>query len=185
MSLDELAKAARHEGRGKMGDSEDIRGVFSQLLESLTAETRKTYGDNLTSLVVFGSVGRGTPTRDSDIDLLVVAKALPDGRMARVNQFEPVEAGMSQAIEQAVSRGIHARLSPLFRAEAEMMFGGLIFLDMTRDAKILVDKDQFFEGYINHLTERLKRLNAVRVQTGNTWYWVLKPDLKPGEVFEI
>lgn len=168
-----------------MTESHDIRGTFARLTQALLIETRRVYGGNLTSLVVYGSVGRGTPTRDSDIDLLVIAKTLPDGRMARVSQFESVETGMAHALEQASSVGVSTRLSPIFRTEAEMALGGLIFLDMTQDALVLFDERQFFEGHIRRLAEKLKQMKSVRVQTGSTWYWVLKPDLKPGEVFEI
>jgi hypothetical protein len=43
------------------------------------------------SLVVFGSVGRGTAGPASDLDLLVVASGLPDGRALRVRDFMSVE----------------------------------------------------------------------------------------------
>lgn len=35
------------------------------------------------------------------------------------------------------------------------------------------------------MKERLKLLGAKRVWSGDTWYWILKEDYKPGEVFEI
>lgn len=38
---------------------------------------------------------------------------------------------------------------------------------MVEDAMVLVDR----EGV----------MGAVKVRKGSTWYWVLKPDLKPGE----
>jgi len=43
------------------------------------------------SLVVFGSVARRSARPDSDLDFLVIADRLPDGRMARVAESEPVE----------------------------------------------------------------------------------------------
>ena len=51
----------------------------------------KVYGDRLISLAVFGSVGRGTPRTNSDVDILVVADNLPPGRIKRVLEFEKVD----------------------------------------------------------------------------------------------
>jgi hypothetical protein len=64
------------------------------LLDRLTSLCKEHYGKRLISLVVFGSVGRGTPRPDSDIDLLLVVKDLPDGRMARVKEFVPIEMAL-------------------------------------------------------------------------------------------
>jgi predicted nucleotidyltransferase len=55
-----------------------------------TDACRQAYGDRLISLVLFGSVVRGTMRADSDVDLLLVAAPLPRGRMARVREFEVV-----------------------------------------------------------------------------------------------
>ncbi|HWP57484.1 MAG TPA: hypothetical protein VNL14_06340, partial [Candidatus Acidoferrales bacterium] len=42
-----------------------------------------------------------------------------------------------------------------------------------------------YDSYLQRLRERLARLGARRVWRGNAWYWDLKPDFKPGDVFEI
>ncbi|HHW18652.1 MAG TPA: nucleotidyltransferase domain-containing protein [Firmicutes bacterium] len=162
-----------------------LRKTFEWLCDRLKNECIQVYGPNLTSLVVFGSVGRGTPTYGSDIDVLIIARQLPPGRMARVSQFEEVEKRMVADIASAERIGIYTRLSPLFRTESEMGSGGLIFLDMVEDAKILLDRGGFFQEYLESLREKLQAMGAVRVRRGSTWHWVLKPDLKPGEVFEI
>lgn len=162
-----------------------LLNAFERFCARLRDECLRVYGPNLTSLIVFGSVGRGTPTHESDIDVLLVAKELPRGRMARIRQFEEVERAMSEDFLQARGLGIRTRLSPLFRTESEMQLGGLIFLDMVEDSKILLDRNDFFGRYIASLREKLVSMGAARVRCGSTWYWVLKPDLKPGEVFDI
>jgi len=162
-----------------------LRETFDRLCNRLKYECIQVYGPNLRSLVVFGSVGRGTPTYGSDIDVLLIARELPPGRMARVLQFDEVEKRMAGDIAGAKRIGINTRLSPLFRTESEMELGGLIFLDMVEDAKILLDGGGFFRKYLESLREKLQAMGAVRVRHGSTWHWVIKPDLKPGEVFEI
>src|SRR3989304_10213046 len=65
---------------------------YEDLLRRLLGELQARYGARLVGCAVYGSVGRGTPREDSDVDLLIVARDLPDGRMRRVEEFEPVEA---------------------------------------------------------------------------------------------
>jgi hypothetical protein len=66
-----------------------------------------------------------------------------------------------------------------------MSLGGLIFVDMVSDSRILFDRDSFFAAYLQRLKAKLVDMGSVRVKSGGAWHWVLKPDLKPGEVFEI
>ena len=68
--------------------------VFDDLCRHLREECEQVYQTNLTSLAVFGSVGRGTPTFDSDVDVLLIAKVLPNGRIPRIRQFDAVETRM-------------------------------------------------------------------------------------------
>ena len=56
---------------------------------------------------------------------------------------------------------------------------------MTEDARILVDRGGFFAAALEDLRTRLRRLGARRVWRGAEWYWDLKPDYRPGEIFEI
>ncbi len=67
-----------------------LAGIFDDLLQRILDETVRVYGSNLTSLVVFGSVGRGTPTPGSDIDVLLIAGSLPSGMLRQVG-VEPPE----------------------------------------------------------------------------------------------
>jgi hypothetical protein len=38
---------------------------------------------------------------------------------------------------------------------------------------------------MTRLRERLATLGARRVWRGNAWFWDLKPDYQPGDVFEL
>jgi len=57
---------------------------------------------------------------------------------------------------------------------------------MVDDAVVLYDPAGFFKRTIQDLQNRLKELGARRVWLEDgTWYWDIKPDLKPGEVFNL
>lgn len=162
-----------------------VREVFESILAQLLVECRRHYGDRLVSLVVYGSVGRGTPRPDSDIDFLVVARDLPDGRMPRVDDYMAVERALKPVLDQARAGGAHIELSPIFKTPEEVRQGSLLFLDMIDDARFLHDSGDFFRGALAEFKARLDRLGARRIWMGNAWVWDLKPDYKPGDVFEI
>ena len=151
----------------------------TNLLDRLTSLCNEYYGARLITLVVFGSVGRGTPRPDSDIDVLLIIKDLPNGRIARVSEFAAIETAMSNTIKSRFE------LSPVFKTPEEIGSGSPLLLDMIEDGRVLFDRDDFFQNTITDMKERLQRLGARRIWQGNAWYWDLKPDYKPGEIFEI
>jgi len=156
---------------------------FAKAVEIVTAAAKKVYGRRLVALAVFGSVARGTPRPDSDIDLLVVAEDLPRGRLKRMEEFSRVEEIVRRLT--AGFRYVKPDLSPVIKEPAEVYEGSLLFLDLVEDVKICFDRDGFLACYLAELKERLERMGARRVYRKGAWYWVLKPDYWPGEVFEI
>ena len=156
------------------------------LIEKVLLLTKKAYGNNLVSLILFGSVARGVPRFDSDIDLLVVAENQPSGRMKRVAVFEEkIESGLEKDIVKLRKQGLYTSLSPVFKTKEEVLRGSPLFLDMIDSAKILFDRDGFFRGYLDGLKIRMKKLGSRRVKRGNAWYWILKPDYRQGDIIEL
>jgi hypothetical protein len=162
-----------------------VKQHFHVLLERLLAVCRTRYADRLVSLVVFGSAGRGVPVPGSDLDLLLVADPLPAGRLARVAEFRDVERDLEPLLEEMRSAGLSPEVSPLFKTPAEVDRGSPLMLDMVEDALILHDRQGFMKRRLTRLEERLKVLGARRIWRGNAWFWDLKPDYRPGEVFEL
>lgn len=165
--------------------SSSLVSVFDEILGGLVASCRQEYGSRLVSIAVFDSVARASARSDSDIDLLLVIDPLPDGRMARVAEFDVVERALGAALAEAALRGVTTRLSPVIKTPAEIRQGSPLLLDMTEDARVLVDIDGVLAGALNDLHQRLLALGARRIWRGNAWYWDLKPDYQPGEVFEL
>jgi hypothetical protein len=159
--------------------------IYEELLESLSGACLSLYKDRLVSLVIFGSVGRKTPRPDSDIDVLIVAEGLPKWRLQRVREFDRVEASLSGTLDNAAQRGVSAEFSPFFKTPDEVKKGSLLFLDIIHDKHVLYDRDDFMQNALAQFECRLKKLGANRIWSGNAWYWDLKPDYRPGEVFEI
>jgi len=158
---------------------------FRELEDRLLSEIRSFYGRRIISVVVFGSIARETQNFDSDIDILIIAKGLPDGRIKRIREFESVEDKVEPFLKSLQKEGINTAISAIIKSPEEVEKGSPLFLDMVEDGRILLDEDGFFSVILEKLKGRLKALGAKRIWKGNAWYWVLKPDFKAGEVFEL
>jgi len=163
--------------------------VLNQTLQRLTeryaAIAQEVLGDNLTSVVLFGSVAQGRARPESDIDLLVICRELPTGAFRRQETLDPVRERLQAELDRLWSQGVYADFSEVIKSETEARRTHPLYLDMTEEAVILFDRGGFFAGVLERLRERLQELGAERKQLGRLRYWDLKPDFKPGEVITL
>jgi hypothetical protein len=159
--------------------------AFERLVAALPGACEQVYGPRLKSLAVFGSVARGTPRPDSDIDLLLVVDDLPAGRSARMAEFDRVDAKLAPLLAQVRSEGVHTALSPVLKTPAELAAGSLLYLDMVDQARILFDGDGLLRRHLDNLGRRLAAMGARRVAKGGSYYWELAPGFRWGDRIEL
>ena len=160
-----------------------IKEPYLSLLRKLTSVLLENLGEKLISVVVYGSVARGEARKDSDIDLLIIARDLPKRRLKRQHLF--IEFEKSLNIEEIEAKGYRIDFSPILMTPEEALKMRPLYLDMVEDAVIFFDRDGFFSGILEKLRKKLNELGAERVRLGKKWYWRLKRDYKFGEVIEI
>lgn len=161
------------------------REAFERLIEALPQACLATYAERLVSLALFGSVARGGMRPDSDIDLLLVADPLPDGRRARMQEFESVDQCLAPLLREAAACGVYTTLSPVIKTPEELEAGSLLYLDLIEDARILIDRQGRLADFLARFAQRLKTLGARRVDKGGGYYWELKPDYRWGERIDL
>ena len=162
-----------------------LKEIYENVVNHLRDAIIECYNKRLISICVFGSVGRGTPGPSSDIDILIVANPLPKGRVRRVQEFEKVEETLYPMIKQAMKKDIFIEISPVIKTPSEMNQGSWLFLDIIEDGKILYDYNNFLFNYFKKLKDKLNQLGSKRIKQGESWFWILKETLKPGEVIDI
>lgn len=96
-----------------------------------------------------------------------------------------MENALAGLLAQGCRDGFFIELSPVFKTSAELEAGSLLLLDMTDQARILFDRDDILRVRLDRLAEKLRRWGSRRVRRGGGYYWLLKPDLKPGEHLEL
>lgn len=141
---------------------------------------------DLESFAVYGSVARGSATKYSDVDILLVSDSLEGSLGSRMERLYHVEEMLEEELKWLRKHGIYTSLSfyPLRRSEACKL--PLLFLDLTEEAAILYDKNGFLEATLLELKGKLLRQGAKRVIVNREqWYWDLKPGYKFGEKIEI
>lgn len=147
---------------------------WNWLISPLTAR----FGKDLVSVVVFGSFARGEAKEGSDLDLLIVLKELP----REVDRLR-LSASVSSLFKPPI--GFPRIVSPLIMTEEEIKRHPPILLDMIDGSLILYDEDGFMRKVLRELKRRLEEMGAKKVKVGDGWYWILKQDVKLGEVVKI
>ncbi|MBP1356876.1 MAG: nucleotidyltransferase domain-containing protein [Sulfolobus sp.] len=141
----------------------------------------EVFGDDLVSIVLYGSYARGEQRRDSDIDLLIVLNEIKD-RYEVMQKFLKVEKILDRTLYESLrKRGYDPYVSPYFLDVDSASRFRPLYIDIVFDAKILYDKGDVMKRTFEKVRKRLEELGAKRVKLGNSHYVILTK-VRPGEV---
>ncbi|MFQ6058251.1 MAG: nucleotidyltransferase domain-containing protein [Anaerolineae bacterium] len=183
--MDQRKRFRRVSAFKEVPEMENDSELIQTLIERFVQRTKEAFGDNLVSIVLYGSVARDDYRPDSDIDLLLVFEELPRGAFARRNLISPLEQEIEREVPQRWEEGQHHGFTTILKTREEAKYTVPYYLDMTTDAILLYDKGDFFKGVLDRLRARMEELGSKKVYIGDKWYWDLKPDSKFGEVIEL
>jgi predicted nucleotidyltransferase len=123
----------------------------------------------------------------SDIDLIVASDDFPESYSARFDLLRPIfqEVKGKDSYLELRKMGYCFSFSAVpYRAE-DLDDTPPLLLDVTEDGVILYD-DGLMRQKLAELKDTLRALGSKRVWTRKgKWYWVLKPDLRPGEIIKL
>ncbi len=160
------------------------QSLLEEAAAALLAAARSGYGERFLGMAIYGSVARSAATEASDLDTLIVADPLPNGRFNRVIEFQDrIEPIFLAAWETPGREPVD--LSPVLKTPTELLLGSPLLFDMVEDARILHDPRGILRQALDRMKSRLERAGARRVWRGNVWWWDLKPDFRPGDTVEI
>ncbi len=160
---------------------------YEPLVQEFLRLLRERFGDRVVAALVFGSVARGTARPDSDVDLCLVMRDLSPSRYRRHQAVAPVVEAlrMTPSYLELVGRGYAPDLATILYTPEEMTETKPIFLDMVEEGEILLD-DGTLRNKFDSLRERLRELGSRKVSLPDgTYYWLLKPGLRFGDVIEL
>jgi predicted nucleotidyltransferase len=164
---------------------EDINEKLFNVAVHYSGFLVQSLGDDLISVILYGSVARREATPASDIDLMIIADSLPKGQFARKTHLAGADPRIEPELQALRQGGMQSSLSRIVRTPEEAQILVPLYLDLVEDAALLIDRDRFFQKILDCLKKRLKELGARRLTAGRIRYWDLKPDIKPGEGFTL
>jgi len=168
-------------------DTRAIPGQYKRLIEDYCFALEEHFGEKLSSICLFGSVARGKAKPESDIDILVLVDELPPDLGLRTRETNYIHENLKKTEGYLSLRklGRSGLISDFFFTPQEIKNHPPILLDVIDDGIIIYDKASFLSKELKVLKERLNRLKARKVITAKGHYWILKPDIKPGEIVDI
>lgn len=156
---------------------------YKELLDDFVNLVQHTFGEQVVSIILYGSVARGTAKPNSDVDLLLILKEAPSQYWKRLQPLLPILRQLQKdpSRKKLEEKGMNPSLSLLILSLEEAKENRYLYLDMVEEALILMDREGFFHSKLESIQKRLKELGSRKVRRNGDWYWDLKPDLKPEE----
>ena len=166
--------------------NEDIPLLYLNYASLIAQKLEEHLKNDLVAVVLFGSAARGEAGEGSDIDILIVAEKFGTG--GRFDVFNTIEKDLksSDDYRELKENKLGTLISPVPLIPSEIENNPSILLDIVTDGIIMYDTDDFIENKMKNLRKKLKKMGSKKIYIDDKrYYWDLKPDLKPDEVFEI
>ena len=137
--------------------------MLNKVLDEFLQKCKQKFGDDLISIVLFGSYARETATEYSDVDLLVIAKNLPKRRIDRHKVLRDI------VLEFIYRYGIN--ISPILIEPRDLSPKDInpLICGILTGYKIIYDKDDFWRTYLNKIKPIIKREGIIYVERDKRW----------------
>ncbi len=130
----------------------------NHVLENVLSRACQLLGDTLASVVLFGSRARGNSHPDSDLDLLIVAKSLPDEAGRRELALDIAEVGFDYGLP------VQIILASAEETEGAVNTGAPLMFEIHDAHQVIYDKDDFFRNLVDDFTGLLETWQARKIK---------------------
>ncbi|MEM1631274.1 MAG: nucleotidyltransferase domain-containing protein [Thermofilum sp.] len=164
--------------RPKIQNVERIpHAYYAPLIRRFCEKLYEALGERLVSVVLFGSVARGNWSKDSDIDLLVVAEGWESKPVwERLRELRKAEKELEASPEylKAIEAGYMPVIQPHPLSKDEAREFRTAYLDLVLEGIVLYDKESFISEVLRSVKQKLEKAGAVRVTLpSGQYYWIL------------
>ena len=137
--------------------------MLNKVLDEFLKKCKEKFGDDLISIILFGSYARGTATEYSDVDLLVIAKNLPKRRIDRHKVLRDI------VLEFIYKYGIN--ISPILIEPRDLSSKDInpLICGILTGYKIIYDKNNFWKNYLERIKPVIKRIKPVFIDEEKEW----------------
>jgi len=144
-------------------------GLGEEFARRLVETLRAAFGERLVSAVLFGSHARGEAKPESDIDIFLVVKGLPDSPLDRIGEVRRPLAGR-----------FRERVAFIAKTPEEVLAGlPSLYLDLALDGRALYDAG-FFRERQAILRRLIEEAGLRRVVRDGEYHWEWKTPPRRG-----
>jgi len=137
----------------------EIKTSLPDFIDASVARLHDSFGDNLVGVALYGSYARGEARKDSDVDLLVIARNLPTHWQERTLALhDPL-----RRISDAPPMYVYGKTPEEFESQFPSLY-----LDFGLDGIVLYEHDEY-------LTLKLERIREI-IETAGLFRARLSPD---------
>ena len=134
------------------------------ILKQIVDRIKNRLGEGVLSIVLFGSMTRGDFTESSDIDVLVIARNLPDDWRDRDKiVLELAEIGFRYG------RPVHITLTDEYEMNASIEQGAPLVFGLHDANEVVFGRDGFFEKLMKRFDDNMKRWGVRKIRNGE-WF---------------
>jgi len=137
--------------------------MLNNILDEFLQKCKQKFGDDLISIILFGSYARGTAVEYSDVDLLVIAKNLPKRRIDRHKVLRDI------VLEFIYRYGIN--ISPILVEPRDLSLKSInpLICGILTGYKIIYDRDNFWKNYLERIKPIIKRIKPIFIDEEKEW----------------
>jgi predicted nucleotidyltransferase len=137
--------------------------MLNKVLDEFLKKCKEKFGDNLISIILFGSYARETATEYSDVDLLIIAKNLPKRRIERYKIIRDIILDFIYEYE--------INISPILIRPEELSHKNIspLIYGILTGYKVIYDKDNFWKNYLERIKPIIKEKKPVFIDEEKEW----------------
>lgn len=139
----------------------DLKETISQEITPIVQALQQGLGKKLVAVVLFGSRARGDAKEESDWDILVIAKDLPERQIERYRKTKEI---LPQSWRGRIS--ILAKTPEEFEAVLPSLY-----LEIALDGLILYDPQDYASVQLQKLRRLIKSKDLRREKRGDEFVW--------------
>lgn len=138
---------------------EEYSKYLNILLKDFIDILKDNLKDNLISVILYNIPKKDATHLQSDIDLLVICKNLPNSKWERYDTIMKLLAILEPKVEELHKKiGIYLYLSPVLKSQKEAQQINKLYFDLVKNGKILFDRNNFFKQIIKMVENLSKKL---------------------------
>ena len=142
-----------------MYNQDNIKKAVNEFVEGCISR----FGQDLVSVILFGSVARRTAKKYSDIDILVVIDELPKRRLDREEVVADIILG--------VLKKYHIRISPMLLESTELSTKNLnpLIYGILTGYTVLYDPQNFWSKFLTKIKPIILKNKPVYIEGKKRW----------------